>query len=90
MPDLVEISHPRQAGDAVAKTTREAFEKVWKGKGFVIVGAVVESPDQVPDTAELRGQALEDALTAAGLPSTGTADEKRAALAAHFGQGAQS
>lgn len=35
-----------------------------------------------PPAATLKGQALEEALDAAGLPSTGTADEKRAALAA--------
>jgi hypothetical protein len=35
-----------------------------------------------PRASELKGRALEEALKAAGLPSTGTADEKRAALAA--------
>lgn len=35
------------------------------------------------DVAELTGQALDDALEAAGLPKTGRADEKRARLAAH-------
>jgi hypothetical protein len=38
-------------------------------------GFPVEAP------SELKGAALEAALTAAGLPKTGTADEKRAALA---------
>jgi hypothetical protein len=36
--------------------------------------------------AELKGQALTDALKAAGLPLTGSADEKRAALAQHRGE----
>ena len=35
-----------------------------------------------PPAAELKGRALEEALEVAGLPSVGTADEKRAALAA--------
>lgn len=33
------------------------------------------------DAAKLKGQALEDALEKRGLPKTGTADEKRAAVA---------
>lgn len=46
------------------------------------------NPDGSPDVTgvdpnELRGQALDDALTAAGLSKTGTADEKRARLAEH-------
>lgn len=47
--------------------------------------AAANQPD--PRTAgtsgELTGQALDDALEAAGLPKTGKADEKRARLAAH-------
>jgi len=35
------------------------------------------------DPLELKGEALEDALKAAGLPRTGTADEKRQRLAEH-------
>lgn len=35
-----------------------------------------------PEAADLKGRALEEALSAAGLPSVGTADEKRASLAA--------
>jgi hypothetical protein len=34
-----------------------------------------------PAAAVLRGAALDDALEVAGLPKTGSADEKRAALA---------
>lgn len=42
--------------------------------------------DTVPGSepaAELKGAALDEALEAAGLPKTGTADEKRARLAEH-------
>lgn len=44
-----------------------------------LLPAPAESPDPKP---VLKGAALEDALTDAGLPHTGTADEKRASLAA--------
>lgn len=44
-------------------------------------------PHQTPDdAAELKGTALDDALDDAGLLTTGTADEKRARLAAHLAQ----
>lgn len=33
---------------------------------------------------DLRGKALDEALTAAGLPTTGKADQKRARLAEHL------
>lgn len=36
-----------------------------------------------PDAAELKGKALDEALDAAGLAKTGTADEKRQRLADH-------
>lgn len=35
------------------------------------------------DDGKLKGKALDEALQAAGLPLTGTADEKRAALDEH-------
>ncbi len=38
------------------------------------------------EAAKLKGQALEDALDKRGLPKTGTADEKRAAVAEHDAQ----
>lgn len=43
-------------------------------------------PDEAPDAdpAELKGAALDEALEAAGLPKSGTADEKRARLAEHL------
>lgn len=40
---------------------------------------VADNATETPE--ELKGQALDDALEAAGLPKTGTADEKRARLA---------
>lgn len=80
---LVFIKNPDLPDHPPATTTREAFEEVWQDKGFVLVD---DKGDPLPDPAELKGKALDDALTAAGLPVTGTADEKRAALAAHTGQ----
>lgn len=49
-------------------------------------------PDEAPADAEtpaedLKGKALEDALKAADLPLTGSADERRARLAEHRAQG---
>ena len=41
---------------------------------------------RAPDEDEPKGQALDDALTEAGLPKTGTADEKRQRLAEHESQ----
>lgn len=49
--------------------------------------AETRSPDhpwsgiEAPDTSELRGKALDEALKEHGLPTTGTADEKRDRLA---------
>ena len=46
-----------------------------------------DSPaDAETPAAELKGQGLHDALEAAGLPTTGSADEKRARLAEHRGE----
>lgn len=41
--------------------------------------------EELAAAGELKGQELKDALKAAGLPQTGSADEQRAALAAHDG-----
>ncbi len=41
------------------------------------------APKAAPGDDGLKGQALDDALEAAGLPKTGSADEKRARLAEH-------
>lgn len=77
------MSHPDAPGHAPAVTSREAFDDLWSGKGWELVEA--DGSPQTP-VSELRGKALDEALTAAGLTVTGTADEKRAALAAHTGQ----
>lgn len=45
------------------------------------------SDPAVPDAETLKGKDLEDALRAANLPLTGSADERRARLAQHYGQG---
>lgn len=50
-------------------------------------GGAPEAPAEVPeltpeDAATMKGAALDDALRARGLPLSGTADEKRAALVA--------
>lgn len=42
------------------------------------------------DPADLKGKALDEALTAAGLPTSGKADEKRARLAEHLAAGDES
>jgi hypothetical protein len=53
-------------------------------------GNITDSPqpgtwgqDGAVEAEELKGQALDDALEAAGLPKSGTADEKRRRLADH-------
>lgn len=47
-----------------------------------------KTPTQRRDDGEidLKGKALDDALDDAGLPKTGTADEKRAAIAEHLAE----
>ena len=42
---------------------------------------VDEAGQPIPTPSELKGEALAQALDDAGLPKTGTADEKRASLA---------
>lgn len=45
----------------------------------------VAAPSVAPeDAADLKGKALADALTDAGLPTSGSADEKRARLRDHL------
>lgn len=78
----VSMTHPNLPDHPPATTTSETFDRLWKDKGWQLV-----ADESAPVPAEqLKGQALEDALKDAGLPSTGTADDKRAALAAHYGQ----
>lgn len=43
----------------------------------------MEARGWVPAHSDLKGAALDEALEKAGLPKTGTADEKRARLAEH-------
>lgn len=58
--------------------------------GFTVVDVVLEADlPAEPDPADLKGQALDDALETAGLPKSGTADEKRARLAEHAEGGTQ-
>lgn len=45
--------------------------------------AAAPADEEREETEELKGAALDEALEAAGLPKTGTADEKRARLAEH-------
>ena len=50
--------------------------------------AILTASLRDPETpaAELKGQGLHDALVAADLPTTGSAQEKRDRLAAHRGE----
>lgn len=47
----------------------------------------VTSTDEQTSAEDLKGQALDKALEDAGLPKTGTADEKRERLAREVGDG---
>lgn len=47
------------------------------------LGTTVALAEALDETAELKGKELDAALEAAGLPKSGTADEKRARLAEH-------
>lgn len=47
------------------------------------MAAMYESQGWRRDEGDLKGAALDDALDAAGLSKSGTADEKRARLAEH-------
>ena len=57
--------------DGVGETDNEAALAYFAAHGYTVEEAA----------AELRGAALDEALEQAGLPKTGTADEKRARLA---------
>lgn len=80
MSDLVHIKHPDLPDSRPAVATREAFDQLWSRKGFQIVN---EDGSPVQEPAELKGKALDEALTSAGLSTSGSADEKRERLAAH-------
>lgn len=59
--------------NGAAETDDEAALAYFAANGYAVEDAA----------AELKGQALDDALDAADLPKSGTADEKRARLAEH-------
>lgn len=70
----VEIHHPGVANSILVPAHRvERYE----ARGWV------EGPVPDDDASALKGRELDETLKSAGLPTTGTADEKRARLAAH-------
>jgi hypothetical protein len=56
----------------------DALEQRYADRGFEVTAR-----SEKPAAGELKGKALDEALDAAGLPKTGSADEKRARLAEH-------
>ena len=79
MADLVTVFHPLGWPVEVSPARAEVF----RSRGYTDDDPrVVEDP--VEDAAELKGEALDEALKEAGLPLTGKADEKRARLAEHL------
>jgi hypothetical protein len=71
--DLVRVRHSGLDREMVVRRRRLAqMDPDWE---------VIE--DAEADTAGLKGDALDQALKDAGLPTTGRADEKRARLAEH-------
>lgn len=84
--DAAETAHTEEVvdGEPVVLTEQEkADSDAAGGPGLPLD----EKPTEGEDT-ELKGAALDEALTEAGLPKTGTADEKRERLAEHQkGQG---
>ena len=58
------------------------LEQQYVDRGFEVTARAT-----APESSELKGAALDDALDAAGLPKSGTADEKRARLAEHQANG---
>jgi hypothetical protein len=71
MTDFIEVKHEGVAGTARVPKTALKHMPGWEP---------VEAP-----ASELKGDALDAALRDAGLPLSGTADEKRARLAEHQG-----
>ena len=80
--DVVWMKHEASGEHAPARTTREAFDTLWSGKGWYEVTDQGERP-----ASELRGAELDAALEAAGLSKSGTVAEKQARLAAGPEQG---
>jgi hypothetical protein len=56
----------------------DALEQRYADRGFEVTARSEATADSA-----LKGKALDEALDAAGLPKTGSADEKRARLAEH-------
>lgn len=59
----------------------DALEQRYADRGFEVAAR-----SEKPAGGELKGKALDEALDAAGLAKTGSADEKRARLAEHAHQ----
>ena len=74
----------QQARGWVLHTMPKAFDDDALNTGEIVQSAEIYSSEPVLTAAEveeLKGKALDQAIEDAGLPKTGTADEKRAALA---------
>ena len=68
--DWVRIRHP-EAGGGEAEVTREAFDEVWSGKGWVLVEA---------DYKTMKKGELQEAAREQGLDDSGTRDQLLARL----------
>lgn len=60
----------------------DALEESYAARGFEVQARSEKRP-----AAGLKGKALDEALTAAGLSTSGSADDKRARLAEHQADG---
>lgn len=80
--DLIEVRHPDV--EKSARVPRSALRHM-EGWTPVDDAATEETDTDSGDDGDdvPKGKALDAALTDAGLPTTGTADEKRARLAEH-------
>jgi hypothetical protein len=78
--DLIEVRHPDV--EKSARVPRSALRHM-EGWAPATDAAAEETDADSGDDEGLKGKALDAALTDAGLPTTGTADEKRARLADH-------
>jgi hypothetical protein len=80
--DLIEVRHPDV--EKSARVPRSALRHMegWTPANDDAADAEETDTDSGDDEV-LKGKALDAALTDAGLPTTGTADEKRARLADH-------
>lgn len=86
MPEYVSVLQGEDSKTVVTVTKQRA-----EAKGLTVLdqpatdrgGRPLPPRPVAPPAEELKGAALDDALDAAGLPKTGSADEKRARLADH-------